>query len=220
MPLFDFSIFHWFTAHQKAQQQRQTAIETLRFVVFDTETSGLEVKTCNLLSIGAVVVQQRQIEVQQSLELYFDHADTSHINAKAVEIHGILPHNQFTKTDLAQGLQLFDDFCSNDAILVGHHVGFDLGVLNRLRKTFGKSPLPYFALDTAVLAQRIEQTDHYPITKFDLSLDALCKQYRIAAHDRHTAAGDAYLTALLLQKLLAKLQKRGAKTLSDLLRER
>ena len=49
-------------------------------------------------------------------------------------------------------------------------------------------------------------------------LDELCKVYHTPVEGRHTASGDAMITALLLVKLLGKLEARGVKTLKDLLR--
>ena len=72
-------------------------------------------------------------------------------------------------------------------------------------------------MDTAKLAIRIEHFQHtQSLDHSEFTLDALCDRYRIPMHDRHNAAGDALLTALLFLKLLTKLRKRGIQTLKDL----
>jgi DNA polymerase-3 subunit epsilon len=51
----------------------------------------------------------------------------------------------------------------------------------------------------------------------DFSLDALLRRFEIEPHDRHTAAGDAFLTAQVFQRLLVRAERQGVSTLRDLL---
>ncbi|HKK78702.1 MAG TPA: hypothetical protein VJ933_03695, partial [Phaeodactylibacter sp.] len=74
-------------------------------------------------------------------------------------------------------------------------------------------------VDTAVLARRL--ANHPQLAKRGaFGLDQLCQDYHIPMSDRHTAAGDAYITAILLMKMLRRLEKRGVRTLGDLLSTR
>ncbi|MFW6258711.1 MAG: hypothetical protein ACOC26_04370, partial [Halochromatium sp.] len=52
----------------------------------------------------------------------------------------------------------------------------------------------------------------------DLSLDGLCRFFGVVPHDRHTAPGDAFLTALILLRLLRVAARSGRATLAELLR--
>jgi DNA polymerase-3 subunit epsilon len=48
------------------------------------------------------------------------------------------------------------------------------------------------------------------------TLDALCQMFNITAHDRHTAGGDAFLTAQVFLRLLRAAQSVGRNTLGCL----
>ena len=56
-----------------------------------------------------------------------------------------------------------------------------------------------------------------PQENADFSLDSLLRRFSIEPHDRHTAAGDAFLTAQVFQRLLARAKRLGVSTLGALL---
>ena len=182
------------------------AIDQLNFVVLDTETTGLNPAQDFILSFGAVKISRMTIQVSTAVEWY----PVSPKNGKATAaIHGLME----SKTPV-----LISDFVPNlltylgDSILVGHHLGFDLEMLIKTCKAFGLEEFPNFCVDTMNLAIRLEQgpnADRHHFKPEDYSLDALCDQYGIQKDDRHTAAGDAFLTAQLLLKLLIVAKKKG-----------
>jgi DNA polymerase-3 subunit epsilon len=103
---------------------------------------------------------------------------------------------------------------------VGHHIGFDLEILKNFLKPFGITQLKNPVIDTYHLAVRLEHGPLHELSsirKEEYSLDALCKRYHLSLDDRHTAAGDAFLTAQLFLKLLAKAQSKGINTFQSLL---
>lgn len=189
-------------------------LETIRFVIMDTETTGLRVKKDRLLSIGAVAVQNWRIEVADRFESYIEKQAVSY--GDSIPIHGILPVDRAGCVSAENGVFDFLDYAS-DSIIVGHHIGFDIAIINQvLSRSVGKK-LQNKVVDTARMAQRLHPANSYaqPGT---FSLDSLCEQYNIPASDRHTASGDAFITAILFLKLLNRLQQRGVRTLRDLLR--
>ncbi|MBN2868361.1 MAG: 3'-5' exonuclease, partial [Flavobacteriaceae bacterium] len=72
------------------------SLEHTRFVVFDTETTGLNPKQDRLLSIGTVTIINFKIDVADQLECYIKQ---EHFNAKTVEIHGILKEGPLDKIE-------------------------------------------------------------------------------------------------------------------------
>ncbi len=192
-----------------------TPLEEVCFVVFDTETTGLDVKKDRILSIGAVKVSNWQIDLSNRLDCYVKQSYQP--VGETIAVHGILPGaKSLNGLDEIEAVQHFVEYC-HASVLVGHHVAFDISMINQILKGLIGQKLANKRLDTATLAARISEKKGYEVPG-TLGLDTLCKKYNIPMSDRHTAAGDAFITAVLLMKLLARLKKRGVNTLGDLLR--
>lgn len=205
-------------AYLQAQQQLRPSlpIHHVRFVVFDTETTGLDIRTDQVLSAAGVAVSAGSIHPADSWEATVRRTHTG--RAEAVEIHHLLP------ADLAEGADeqamavAFLAFTAN-AVLVAHHVAFDQAMMERMTKSYIGLPLFHPVLDTALLAQRLEGPAMGPahLPNASLSLDATCERYGIPPENRHSAAGDAMATACLFAALLRKADRRGIRTLGQLL---
>jgi DNA polymerase-3 subunit epsilon len=105
-------------------------------------------------------------------------------------------------------------------ILVGHHLGFDLAMLERAGRSLGLRKIKNPGLDTYDLAVRLDRGRYYDprtIPSREYSLDRLCERYGISLDDRHTAAGDAFLTAQLLIKLLKVAAAKGIRSYGELM---
>ncbi|MBC6368207.1 PolC-type DNA polymerase III [Algoriphagus sp. AK58] len=191
------------------------SIDQLIFTILDTETTGLDPAKDRVLSFGALRIQHGKILINQSVEWYPE----SEISGKnTVAIHELVEiQNRITTDDFARKFLGY----IGSSILVGHHVGFDLEILKNCLKPFGLSYFPNPVIDTFYLAIRLEhgpQADLSRIKRENYSLDALCKKYEIEPDDRHTASGDAFLTALLFIKLLKIARQKGIITYEALLR--
>lgn len=190
---------------------KKTPIRNLRFVVLDTETSGLDYKKDKLLSIAALSVQDFQIEIGTRFEAFFYHENYQ--PDESVKVHGIMGNH--LKTGRTEK-DILIDFLSflKDGIVVGHHIGFDMAIINQALKKHFDIKLKNRTLDTAWLAKRVEN----PFAKgFNpMPLDKLCEEYQIPLGKRHTAAGDTFITALLFLKLMGKLERRGVQSYGSL----
>ncbi len=206
-------------AYLEANRQalsKKLPLEEVCFVVFDTETTGLNPRSDRLLSIGAVKVIGNKILTDAPFERTIRQEHLPH-HREAIGVHGILPGQSLAGQEETQALQEFLSYTGN-AVLVGHHLRFDVSILNEALKRCHAGKLRNPLIDTRALALRVEKGrgghDDQP-GKY--SLDALCQRYHIPGSDRHTAAGDAYITAILLLKLLARLRKRGVGKLGELI---
>lgn len=207
-----------FAAYREARPRwadRRRPLEEVRFVVLDTETTGLDPSRDRVLEVAAVPVRNSTIAVAECLDLRVRQHLTS---AGGVDVHEITPG------EAAKGLPE-DEVARRllpllaGAVLIGHHVAFDVVALDRLVRRGLGFPLLNRSCDTVELALRADGRLHERegVPRGELSLDALCGRYGVEVAGRHTALGDAFATALLFLKLLARLRARKVRTLGDLL---
>ena len=99
--------------------------------------------------------------------------------------------------------------------IVGHHIGYDIEVLNVACEKHFDLTLGNRSLDTMDLTLHLDDDGAFPNRPKDagFSLDALCELFGVAPHDRHTAGGDAFLTALVFLRLLRAAKAVGRNTL-------
>lgn len=187
-------------------------INQATFIVLDCETTGLSAND-QLISVGAVACTASEINLSNILDQKYPF----HSPGKSAEIHGELPEEDVKNT--TELLKELLGFLQNH-VIVGHNISFDIGIINQHLKQVGAGPLRNKVLDTALLSIRLdpEKYERSVGGKSLLHLDDLCQTYHIPIENRHTALGDAYLTALLFQRVLSKLKKRGIKNMKDLLR--
>lgn len=199
------------SAHQLSR-----SLEEVRFVVFDTETTGFDISNDVVISIGAVALDGFRISVNDSFEVLIRRDSVG--DSDAVTTHGLL------LKDLHEGSEEEDALISflaytGDGVLVAQHADYDVAMINRILRKRYKLELFNQVIDTASLAKRLEKGPYYNLAhkSGEYRLDNLLERYGIRLHDRHTAAGDAYLTAQLFQMLLMKAGNTGIKNLRDLM---
>lgn len=200
-------LFNWFKKDKKSYpefwQNYLACFDTKadkklvkRFVVFDTETTGLDARNDLILSIGAVAVFGNSIVVNDSLEVF---VEQNIFKTESVPIHGILKQGKEKKLGEKEAVIQFLDFIK-DSTLVGHHVRFDIKMVNSALQRMGLGKLKNRSMDTSVMYRKFKglQEDQHA------SLDELCQIFKIQKSDRHTAAGDSFITALIFLRLKSK----------------
>ncbi len=195
--------------------KNNVSLDDIRFVAFDTETTGFDYDTDRVLSIGAVAISNNAIDVSDQLEIYLDQ---NVFNEATVAIHGIRKHGNYDKISEFDALQLFIDYIG-DAILIAHHAEFDRKMIDRALQRRGLGTLKNKILDTGVLFKNTKHSVYLSgYSNRHYSLDELCNDLKISKSDRHTASGDAYITALAFLKILSRLKKDKRVTIKDVFR--
>ncbi|CAC9976633.1 3'-5' exonuclease [Flavobacterium panici] len=187
-------------------------IEETRFVVLDTETTGFDYENDRILCIGALVLQNGVISVQNSFEIYLqqDHYDKS-----TAQIHGILKDLLIKRPSELEALEQFLSFLG-DSIIVAHHTIFDVTMINKALERNNLPQLTNKTLDTAYLYKRTLIKSHLFERKDHYTLDDLADKFDISKKDRHTALGDAYITAIAFLKIVKKLREKKEVNLNSL----
>ncbi|MGS2739915.1 3'-5' exonuclease [Sinomicrobium sp. M5D2P17] len=205
---------YWVAYEQRFRDKPKPEITDTRFVVLDTETTGLNYKSDRILSIGAVPVIQNTISIAGILEVYIKQ-DT--FNPETVKIHGLLREDQRVEAvSEEEAVKQFLAYVGN-AILVAHHANFDLTMINTALKRLGLPRLKNRVLDTSTLYTRSRITSNLIDYNKNYALDELADTLNVAKNDRHTATGDAYITALVFLKILSRLEKKGIYKTKELL---
>lgn len=195
------------TAYEENPPHDHQLLTETDIIVIDAETTGLNLKQDQLISLGALKVRGTSIFIQNQFEGYLP-TPSGHQDKGAISIHGILPNSKRYAYDQEEDLlQKLLQFLGSGSLIVGHHIGFDVSMINQALARQGAGPLQNKVIDTAKLAERLQPAGYWtPPEKF--SLDNLARRYRIPLSDRHTALGDAYITAVLWLKLTARLAKK------------
>lgn len=190
-----------------------THIDGVRFILLDSETTGLDPRKDRLITIGAVAVQNGEIVLEDSFEALLKVAH----NTSAVTVHGITRDEGSKGFDEPEALELFLPYL-RDGVIVGHHIGHDVATFNAAYDRHFGFELTNRFLDTMDLTLHLERDGAFPDRESikSFTLDALCEMFDVVPHDRHTAPGDAFITAQVFLRLLHLAKKVGRTTLSGL----
>jgi DNA polymerase-3 subunit epsilon len=167
-----------------------------RFVVLSTETSGLSLEKDVILSIGAFSVMNNSIIIADSFETILAQYKFFHDNGISNEF---TVETQMKKLGEPEAVQALVEFIGN-SVLVGHHIDFDVEMINVALERLGCGRLKNEALDIDVMYRKL--TD---INNKQFSLQELCDIYKIPESDRNSSTEDAYKIALLFLKLKSRL---------------
>lgn len=190
-----------------------TPIDRVRFVVLDSETTGLDPSTDRIITIGAVAVDDGEILLEDSFEALL----TATHNTSAVTVHGVTRDESRGGLEEPEALERFLDYL-RDGVIVGHHIGHDVGTFDAGYERHWGFRMSNRSLDTMDLTLHLERDGAFSgrpqIRHF--TLDALCDMFGVIPHDRHTASGDAFMTAQVFLRLLRLASRYGRHTLGSL----
>ena len=163
-------------------------------VVLDTETTGISVKDGHrIVEIGCIELDNL-IPTKNKFHCYLN--PERKVSEKALEVHGYTDSFLATQKKFRDIGEQFLEFIKDKRLII-HNAEFDLGHLNNELAIFGKKKIDNDVIDTLILAR-----DKFPGSP--VSLDALCKRYRIdnSKRTQHTALIDCDLLAKVYINLI------------------
>ena len=166
----------------------------MKEIVLDTETTGISVKEGHrIVEIGCIELENL-IPTKNRFHCYLN--PERKVSEKALEVHGYTDEFLSNQKKFSEIGNEFLNFIK-DKRLVIHNAEFDLAHLNNELSLFGKKKISNEIIDTLTLAR-----DKFPGSP--VSLDALCKRYRIdnSKRTQHTALIDCDLLAKVYINLI------------------
>ncbi|WP_236026267.1 PolC-type DNA polymerase III [Alicyclobacillus suci] len=179
--------------------------DSTTWVVFDTETTGLNSSEHTLIEIAAVKVRGNEI-VEEWTELIDPEVE---ISQKIMELTHITNEMVRGKRKLHEVLPDFREFVG-DAVLVAHNAEFDLAFLRACAKRIGMEPWTNVVLDTLPLARKL-----YPRER-NYRLGTLAKKFSVDLVNAHRALDDTVALAKVFQYMLKDAIDQGFTTVSQL----
>lgn len=195
-----------------------TPLDRIPFTVFDTELTGLNMRTDHIVSVGAVRMDGSTILAGQTF--YRLIRPPKPVTAESIVIHGITPDDLAGEAPAEEVMPEFLSFIA-DTVLVGHFVGIDVGFVNRFLKRNHGGCLRNPAIDTRRLHNWTYENSarfrrHFGGGTDKSDLFTVANRYGVEVSAAHDALMDAYLTAQLLQRLLYFARATGIRTLGEL----
>ncbi|WP_017256411.1 PolC-type DNA polymerase III [Pseudomonas tolaasii] len=172
-------------------------LRSQRWVVVDLETSGLNLNRDQVLSIGAVVIEDGAVDFSQLFERTLQRAETK--LSPSVLIHGLGPSAIAAGSDPAEALLDFMEFVG-DSPLLAFHAPFDHHMLCRALKDSLGYRLGHPFLDVADLAPLLCPEANIR----EAGLDDWINHFKLHVGERHHASADALATAELMLILVSR----------------
>lgn len=172
------------------------------YICLDCETSGLNPKKDEILSIGAVHIKENKILMRKTFNIFLK--PSKNINPKSIKIHHIRPIDLENGFDAKEGIYQLLNFIGSKTI-VGYYIKFDVAIISRYTKEYLGIKLPNKTIEVSSMyyKTRKKRSDYHFV---DLRFDTILKNLNIPLLGKHDALNDAIMTAMVFLKLNNRLK--------------
>lgn len=185
-------------------------LKNTKFCVVDLETTGLNIKTDEVIAFACIPVQELKLLVNNA---YYTLIKPEKYNIESMKYHGI-------SLDDLKNAPSFKEvapkvFKALDGIIVGHSVEFDYRFLKKSFKKIGikfKKNIIDIILIEKWLAKKTNNIE------LDLTIEGLMNRYGLNDYYRHNAFADAFFTAQIFQIETLKLSRYGIDSAKKILK--
>ncbi|OCL82971.1 3'-5' exonuclease [Arcobacter porcinus] len=167
------------------------------YVSLDCETSGLNPKKDEILSIGAVIIKGNKILARNTFSVYIKPSKS--INIESIKIHHLREIDLKNALDPDEAIYRLLEFIGSRPI-VGYYIDFDTAIISRYTKKLIGIKLPNKKFEVSSIYYDSKKTiDNYGF--IDLKFDTIMKNLNIPTLGKHDALNDAIMTAMIFLKL-------------------
>ena len=175
-------------------------------VVLDTETTGLDPKKDEILSIGAVIIRDNKIVMHRSFERFLK--PSAGISQESIKIHHIRECDLAHAVEVEVAIRELLDFIENRPI-AGYYIGFDHQIVSQYTKRYIGIPLPNETIElSSMYYRRYRKSSSYEFV--DLKFDAIMDALHLPFLGKHDALNDAVMSAMIYLKLKTMPEYKGA----------
>lgn len=204
----EFYDFDLLSRHEETDELARRRLRDLTYVVFDTETTGLEPSNGDeMVSIAGVRIVNNRVLTGEKFDELINPGRP--IPKRSTEVHGISDAMVERAPSASDIVPRFRDY-AGDSVLIAHNAAFDLRFLELKEAETGvrfDNPV----LDTVLLSAIVhDHTDQH-------TLDAVAERFAIEIPEelRHTALGDSLATAHVFLKIVDLLEANGIRTFGE-----
>lgn len=167
------------------------------YVCFDCETTGLNPKKDDIISIGAVIIKNNTI-ISSKKFVRFVKPKTK-LQAEAIKIHHIRVCDLENAEDIDDVIEEFINFIGNRP-LVGYYLEFDVAMINKYLKPKLGISLPNKMHEVSAIYHDYK-IEIIPQSHIDLRFNTIMEELKIPSLGKHDAYNDAIMTAMIFLKL-------------------
>jgi DNA polymerase-3 subunit epsilon len=197
-------MFEFFKRELNKKRLKDRSFEALfekyngdEIVSFDCETTGLDRKKDEIITIGAVKIKGNSILNSEKLDIVIN--PTKEISKESIKIHHIRSCDVALGVTVEEGVRKFIEFAGNRPLL-GYFVEFDISMVNRVFKKMSGVSLPNKSIEVSALYYD-KKEKLIPQGNIDLSYDKIIRDLKLPTLGQHSAINDAIMNALIYIKL-------------------
>ncbi len=167
------------------------------YVCFDCETTGLDPKTDEIISIGAIIIKENKILHSRKFERFCK--TDKPLDEESIKVHHIRECDIQNARDIDEVIDEFLAFVGNRPC-VGYYLEFDMAMVNRYIKPKLGITLPNKQIEVSALYYD-KMIKKYPEGNIDLRFDVIMNRLDLPRLGKHDAINDVIMTAMIFLKL-------------------
>lgn len=171
------------------------------YISFDCETTSLDVKEAEIISIGAVKIRGKKIVTSESF--YVLVKPEGMMEARNVTIHGLRPKDLRDGLPIEQALKMFLEFVGGRPV-VGYFLEYDVAMVNKFLKPIIGIGMPNRQIEVSTLYHQQQMRHKYYDAIIDLRMASMIKNLGIPDLPRHDALNDSINVAMMYLALQAQ----------------